>query len=62
MSQRGSEAHRRLTMIMSCAMIGLGASLVVVSAVRSRGALSIVLGCVMVGAGWSRLMMIRRGR
>lgn len=60
MSRGGT--HRRATLVMSVAMIAIGAALAIVSAVESRGVLSIVLGCVMVGAGWSRLMMIRRGR
>ena len=51
--------YRRLSILLSLAMIGLGVAMVVVTLVRGGGMLGVVLGPLFVAAGAGRLYVTR---
>jgi hypothetical protein len=55
----GEAVYRRLSMLLSLTMIGLGVAMVIVTLVRGDGTLGVVLGPMFVAAGAGRLYVSR---
>ena len=51
--------YRRLSILLSLTMVGLGVAMVVVTLVHGGGALGIILGPMFVAAGAGRLYVSR---
>ena len=51
--------YRRLSILLSLAMIGLGVAMIVITLVRGGGTLGVILGPMFVAAGAGRLYVAR---
>jgi hypothetical protein len=54
--------YRSLTQLTSTLMIGLGAAMLIVTALEGGGTAGFVLGALFVAAGAARLRLLRRRR
>jgi hypothetical protein len=54
--------YRRVSILLSLTLIGLGVTLIVVTLARGGGTVGIILGPMFVAAGAGRLYVARAGR